>query len=187
MHYPERKIDLKDGREATLRSAREEDAAQLLQYLKATAGETAFLTREPEEVNMTLEKEKAFIKKVDEGERELMLLAFVDGRHAGNCSLTPAGSFLRFRHRCVVAIALYQEFWGLGLGRQMLETILKEAAGWGYEQAELEVANGNDRAIALYESLGFRRFGTLPRNMKYADGSYRDVHWMMLELEPRTL
>lgn len=183
MHYPERKIRLKDGSYATLRSAREEDAAQLLQYLKTTAGETAFLTREPEEVTMTLEKEKAFIKKVEDGERELMLLAFVDGQHAGNCSLTPAGSFLRYRHRCVVTIALYQEFWGLGLGRQMLELVLKEAKNRGFEQAELEVADGNDRAIALYESLGFRRFGTLPRNMKYADGSYRDVHWMMHELD----
>ena len=182
MHYPERKLKLKNGSEATLRSAREEDAAQLLQYLKATAGETSFLTREPEEVTMTLEKERAFIKKVEDGERELMLLAFVDGGHAGNCSLMPAGSFLRYRHRCVVAIALYQEFWGLGLGRQMLETVLKEAANCGFEQAELEVADGNDRAIALYESLGFCRFGTLPRNMKYADGSYRDVHWMMREL-----
>ena len=182
MHYTEKPIPLKDGSYATLRSAREEDAAQLLQYLKVTASETSFLIREPEEVTMTLEKEKAFIKKVEDGERELMLLAFVDGRHAGNCSMTPAGSFLRYRHRCVVAIALYQEFWGLGLGRQMLETVLKEAKNCGFEQAELEVADGNDRAIALYESLGFRRFGTLPQNMKYEDGSYRDVHWMMREL-----
>lgn len=182
MHYPERKRKLKNGQEATLRSAREEDAAQLLQYLKATAGETAFLTREPEEVTMTLEKEKAFIKKVEDGERELMLLAFVDGRHAGNCSLMSAGSFLRYRHRCVIAIALYQEYWGLGLGRHMLGAVLAEAKNCGFEQAELEVADGNERAISLYESLGFRRYGSMPRNMKYVDGSYRDVHWMMKEL-----
>ena len=173
---------MKNGSDAILRSAREEDAEKLLEYLRATAKETSFLTREPEEVTMTLEKEKTFIHKMEEDTRELMLLAFVEGRHAGNCSLMSAGSFLRYRHRCVIAIALYREFWGLGLGRHMLEAVLAEAKNCGFEQVELEVADGNDRAISLYESLGFRRYGSMPRNMKYADGSYRDVHWMMKEL-----
>ena len=50
---------------------------------------------------------------------------------------------------------------------------------YGYEQAELEVASENTAAIALYESLGFQVFGRLPRNMKYADGTYADMLWMM--------
>ena len=37
----------------------------------------------------------------------------------------------------------------------------------------------NQAAVALYEKLGFVRCGTLPRNMKYADGHYADVYWMV--------
>ncbi len=81
-----------------------------------------------------------------------------------------------------VAIALYQEYCGAGIGRIMMETVLEEARKYGYEQAELEVIAGNKPAIALYESLGFRKYGGFPDNMKYADGTYTDAWWMMKKL-----
>ena len=40
---------LKDGREALLRSPREEDIPAMLDYLRRSAGETEFLLRYPEE------------------------------------------------------------------------------------------------------------------------------------------
>ena len=46
------------NRELLLRNARAEDAWMLLEYLKATAAETRFLLKEPEELTMTLEQEK---------------------------------------------------------------------------------------------------------------------------------
>ena len=58
----------------------------------------------------------------------------------------------------------------------MVLDIAKKA---GYEQAELEVIANNKPAIALYEKLGFQKYGTFPDNMKYADGSYADAYWMM--------
>ena len=64
----------------------------------------------------------------------------------------------------------------------MLETVLEEAKKLGYEQAELEVIADNERAIALYEKLGFRKYGTFPNNLKYQDGSYADGYWMMKKL-----
>lgn len=54
---------------------------------------------------------------------------------------------------------------------------------------EIRIAFFTDRcgqkktsAVALYEKLGFRRYGTFPRNTKYADGSYDSAYWMMKEL-----
>ena len=64
----------------------------------------------------------------------------------------------------------------------MLETVLDIAKKMGYEQAELEVIADNKPAIALYEKLGFKIYGTFPNNMKYADGSYADTYWMMKKL-----
>lgn len=111
-----------------------------------------------------------------------MLVAEVDGRHAGNCSLMCLKCFKRYRHRCEVAIALYQEFCGAGIGKKMLETMLELAQNCGYEQVELEVIAGNDGAKALYEKLGFKVFGHFPDNLKYADGTYADAFWMMKKL-----
>ena len=46
----------------------------------------------------------------------------------------------------------------------------------------LEVVTENRRAISLYQKMGFRICGTLPDNMKYKDGTYADVYWMMRKL-----
>ena len=64
----------------------------------------------------------------------------------------------------------------------MLETILDVAKKKGYEQAELEVIADNGKALALYEKLGFKKYGTFPDAMKYKDGSYVDAYWMMKKL-----
>ena len=64
----------------------------------------------------------------------------------------------------------------------MLEIVLDIAEKIGYEQAELEVIASNKSAIALYEKLGFKVYGTFPNNMKYRDGSYADAYWMMKKL-----
>ncbi len=64
----------------------------------------------------------------------------------------------------------------------MMEEALFAARNMGYEQAELEVAASNLRAIRLYESLGFQKYGTFPNNMKYKDGAYEDADWMMKKL-----
>ena len=64
----------------------------------------------------------------------------------------------------------------------MIEALLAIAKECGIEQVELEVVADNERAIALYKKLGFEVYGTMPRNMKYRDGTYADVYWMMKRL-----
>ena len=172
----------KKGRDVLLRSVEEKDAEALIDYMKITAAETPFLLREPDEISLTIEQEQAFIKAKKDSENELLLIAETGGRHIGNASLMSAGGFKRYRHRCEIAIALYQEYCGLGIGKAMLEMVLDIAKKAGYEQAELEVIANNKPAIALYEKLGFQKYGTFPDNMKYADGSYVDAYWMMKKL-----
>lgn len=60
--------------------------------------------------------------------------------------------------------------------------VLHVAKKAGYEQAELEVISDNKPAVALYEKLGFKIYGTFPDNIKYADGTYADAYWMMKKL-----
>ena len=159
-------IEIKDksNRTIVLRNATPDDAEDLITYLKATTAETAF-------INNCLNSD-----------RSLMLIATLDGKHIGNCSFNPVGNYRRYLHRCEVAIALYQEFCGYGIGKIMLETVLKAAKESGFEQAELEVISDNQNAIALYEKLGFQKYGTFPDNMKYADGHYASADWMMKKL-----
>lgn len=172
-------VKLKDGRSAMIRNAEPEDAQELIDYLKITAEETPFLMRNPEEINITLDEEIKFINNCKESEHGIMLIARIDGKHAGNASCTSLGPYVRYAHRCSVAVALYQKYCGLGLGKSMLNVILQEAEKAGYEQAELEVVTSNKNAVALYKTLGFDIYGEQKHSMKYKDGSYADEYLMM--------
>ena len=172
----------KSGNTILLRNAEETDAEELIRYLKTTSAETPFLVREPEEITLTVEQEREFLRGKKESERELMLIAIANGKHIGNCSVMQLGTNRRYAHRCQIGIALYQEFCSRGIGRNMMEATLQKAKEAGYEQAELEVIAGNERAISLYKQLGFQEYGILPDNVKYKDGSYADTVWMMKKL-----
>ena len=84
-----------------------------------------------------------------------------------------------FHHELTVCL---KEYCGCGIGAAMLQTVLNVAKEAGYEQAELEVMAENENAIVMYEKLGFKKYGTFPDNMKYADGEYMDAYWMMKKL-----
>ena len=131
---------------------------------------------------MTVEQEADFLRTMRDNPRALMLLVLVDGDCAGCCSVMPVGTRSRVLHRCGFAIALYEKYCGQGLGHTLLQTAMDAAKAVGYEQGELSVVCGNDRALRLYERLGFTRCGLLPRTLKYKDGHYADEILMVKTL-----
>lgn len=179
MKFQPRTITLKDGRTCVLRPTHPNDSADMIEYLKITAAETPFLLRYPDEVNYTLEGERELLGNLLESETSVMMVAVVDGRVAGNCSLNGMGNKRRILHRCSLAIALKKEFWNLGIGTAMMTYLEELARQIGYEQIELEVVEGNDTAKRLYEKCGFVETGKHVRALKYDDGSYRDEFIMI--------
>ncbi len=170
-----------NGKHVVLRSARPDEAQMLIEYLETVTGETRFLMCESDEVKYTEAEEAAFINAHNESKDALLLLAFVDGEYAGNCSFESKGGSRRAKHRAGIGIALFQKYTGFGLGRLMLQCLLEEIKEQGFEQAELTVVGGNDRAYYLYKSLGFKECGRIPNANKYDDGTYsEDILMVML-------
>ena len=75
------KITDKTGQEVILRNAETGDAENLINYLKAATEETPYLIREPDEVTLSLEEEQSFIRRIIASDRELMLIATINGKH----------------------------------------------------------------------------------------------------------
>ena len=171
-----------DGSEIVLRCAEPGEAGMLLDYLKTVTGETRFLMMEPDEIRITLEQEEEFINEHNRSDDMLLLLAFVDGEYAGNCSMGRKAGSRRNVHRAGIGIALFQKYTGRGLGKIMLKKLIGEAAKLGFEQLELTMVEGNERARRLYESVGFRECGRIPNANKYDDGTYADDCLMTLKL-----
>ena len=182
MHFAPETVPLKNGKTAVFRAAEPDDAPEMIAYLKDTAGETPFLLRYPDEVNFTAEQERTILQSKIDSPNEIMLVAYVNSELAGNCALASHGDKRRVKHRCSVAIALYEKYCNLGLGRILLNILLELAKQCGYTQAELGVIEGNERAKHVYESFGFKEYGFLPNAMHYKDGATRGEYFMVKEL-----
>lgn len=163
-----------NGRQVLLRSAKSEDALMLVTYLKTVTGETRYLMCEADEVKFTEDKEIAFINSMNESKDAMLLLAFIDGEYAGNCSFESKAGSRRAKHRVGIGIALFQKYTNFGLGKLMLQVLLDQIKEQGYEQAELTVVAGNDRAYHVYQKFGFKECGRIPNANKYDDGTYSD-------------
>lgn len=177
---------LKDGRAAVIRSPREEDIPGTLEYLRLTAGETEFLMRYPEECGVfTYEGEKAFFDRVNASGNEAMLVCVIGGRVVGTCQIMWSNK-IKIRHRASVAIALLKEYWGMGIGRRMMEELIRIARENGnILQIELDFIEGNTRARALYEKLGFRITACRPDAIRLKDGTLLNEYSMVKKLDRR--
>ena len=181
MKFEPKEISLKDGSNALLRSPTVDDAQDLLNYLKQTAGETPFLLRTPEECNMSVEEEVRFIENMSSSEFSLMILCTVDGRIAGNCQLSRKTK-IRNRHRGTIRIALIREFWKFGIGTAMFRELISLGKQWGLSQLELEVIEGNHRAMGLYEKMGFQTVAAHPDAIRLEDGTMLKEFLMVKKL-----
>lgn len=183
MLYETREILLKDGRTAILRApSPAADAAEMLDYMKATAGETPYLLREPEECTATAEQEEVYLQGVLESRNNTMIVCEMEGKIAGNCQITFKNR-LKNKHRAIVAIAILKEYWNLGIGTNLFREMIRLAQErGGIEQLELEVIEGNENALRLYEKMGFRIVGEKPNAIRLKDDTRLKEFYMVKEL-----
>ncbi len=178
------KFKLKDGREALLRSPKEEDVESTLEYLVISAGETDFILRYPEECGKyTPEGEKKLFEQKNESPDEAMIMCVVDGRVVGNCEISFFKG-MKTKHRASIGIALISEFWNQGIGTRMFEEMIRLAESReGVLQMELEFVEGNARARHLYEKMGFRITGVRPNAIRLKDGTLLNEYTMIREIK----
>ena len=183
MLLQEKNITLKDGTPAVLRSPSEEDAKEMLSFIIRASGETEFLLKNPEEfADFSIEQEKAFLQGSNTDPNGIMIVCLVNGKIAGNCQITFRAG-MKVGHRASVAIAILQEFWGLGIGTALFEEMIRIAKErGGVHQIELDFVEGNARARALYEKMGFRITGVVPDAIRLRDGSLVNEYTMVKRL-----
>ncbi len=64
--------------------------------------------------------------------------------------------------------------------KELSEMTMEEL--WELFRVFLTVVSSNDRAYRLYDSLGFKECGRIPKANKYQDGSYADDIHMVKRL-----
>lgn len=111
------------------------------------------------------------------------LVAEDHGRIVGSAGLHALPASLRRAHVRMLGLAVAPDWQGRGLGRQMMLRLLDWADHWaGVLRIELFVHTDNERAAALYRSLGFVEEG---RHRGYAMKAGRYVDSLsMARLHP---
>jgi len=167
-------IPLRDGRTAVIAPASEADAAAFLEHLEQVAGESDFMSFGPGESGHTLEQEVEYLKAFSDPATGLMLKAELEGTLSGVVTIV-RGVRQRFRHTGLLGLSVRRDAWGLGVGRALTRAALELAKDSGIRRVTLYVRADNQRAIRLYESLGFQHEGRLVGAFAVGDLEYDDL------------
>lgn len=175
-------IKLKDGREVVLREAAKADAAAMLKYIDTISRESDNLTFGEGEFILSVEEEENIIEGRRNTDNALFLIAEVNGEIVGNLSFS-AGSRRRVKHTGEFGVSVRKDYWGLGLGRALIEYMLDWAKASGIvRKINLRVRTDNENAIKLYKSLGFAMEGRISREFMI-NNEFFDSYQMGLELD----
>ncbi|MGA2034976.1 MAG: GNAT family protein [Thermoguttaceae bacterium] len=168
-------LTARTGQPFTIRTAQPEDAAAMLAYIRAVAGETEFFVLQPDEFPETKARERNWIQDHLDHPGQIVLLAEATGSIIGNVSFEN-GPHRRIAHRGSLGIAVVKERRGQRVGTALLESLLEWAtANPLIEKICLEVFATNKTAIRLYTKLGFVEEGLRLKDIKRGPGQYVDT------------
>lgn len=177
-----KEVLLKDGRPCILRNGSGPDAAEVYESFTLTHGETEFLLSYPDENSFDVPQEERFLMEKEKGERELELCAVLEGRIVGTAGIEAVGMKDKVKHRASFGVSVEKAAWGLGIGRALTLACIECAQAAGYSQLELDVVSANERAVALYKSVGFVEYGKNPKGFRTRGGEWQELLLMRLEL-----
>ena len=163
-----RRFTASDGREVTIRTPEWDDLDDMLDFINSLVEEEAMIAANQKQ---TRESEIDFLaRKLTslEKDRIIHVVAEVEGKMVGSCEIEPRPG--RFSHVGVLGMSVKEGYREVGIGQELMKEVERQAAKRGLESIMLEVFATNDRAIHVYEKMGYRRIGAIPDGIKYKGG-----------------
>jgi RimJ/RimL family protein N-acetyltransferase len=138
----------------TIRPIQPEDAAAYAALLEQLDIESTFLLFEPGERTMTVDQWAELIALMQTNGESTILVAEDGGELVG--FLRARGETLRrIRHNLYLVIAIRQSHQGKGIGTRLFTVIEDWAHQRHLHRLHLTVMTHNERAVALYQKMGF--------------------------------
>ena len=169
----------KDAREVILRAPRMEDLDDLLEFINSLVDEGAdILVTEKTSRETEADWLGRLLADIEKG-RVIDVCAEVAGKVVGN-SEVHKGTGKR-SHTGSLGVALREGYRDEGIGTEMLRILADESRKSGLKLLRLSVFDSNQRARHVYEKVGFREVGRIPKAIRKGEG-YVDEVYMALEL-----
>ena len=154
-----------------VRSAIEKDAKNLSDVRLQIDGETENLDREFGESYIDESGFKELIKVDTESINNVFLVAEVNGQIIG-FARCEGNKLKRISHKVEFGICVLEEYWGQGIGKNLLKESVHWADSNGIKKITLNVLETNVKAIKLYQNNGFEIEGILKKDKILSDGNY---------------
>ncbi|MGA2199280.1 MAG: GNAT family N-acetyltransferase [Nitrososphaerales archaeon] len=180
-----REIVSTDGRHVLLRPLKWDDLDGSLGFINNLVDERAEDPDFPLLVDrkLTMEQEAEWFaqrfRSIEKGD-VIEVVAEHDGKIVGTCDVI-RGTFSDTRHHGTLAIFVAKGWRDVGIGKAMISEILDQCRKDGLMTIELEALHTNGRAVDLYEKMGFREVGRIPKKV-YRDGRFYDKLVMAIVL-----
>jgi len=161
-------VKAKDGRKVVIRYLRFEDWPACLKHINSLVAEDAKIS-----INRKLSREEELewiskeLEAVEKGEC-IALCAEVNGRVVGICDIHKKK--YRESHIASLGISIAKAYRGIGIGEALMKKVLELAKKeLNVKIVILDVFENNPIARRLYEKLGFKVYGKLPKALQYKD------------------
>lgn len=160
----------------TIREITEDDAGPFLEMCRALDSESSFMMLEPGERTLSLDEQRERIRSLAGRHNAALLVAELDGKLVGYI-YADGGRYKRNQHCAHIVIGIRAAFTGRGIGRRLFAELFAWAGKHGLTRLELTVMIHNERAVRLYQKMGFEIEG-LRRRSLFVDGEYVDEYLM---------
>ena len=117
----EKTVTLKDGRNCLLRNGVTSDGKAVLDVFNRTHEETDYLLTYSDENRFTASQEADFLQRKTDSANNVEIIAVVDDVVVGTAGIDALGMRDKIKHRAVFGIAITKEFWGLGIGKYLMD------------------------------------------------------------------
>ncbi|MFE8699790.1 GNAT family N-acetyltransferase [Cytobacillus sp. FJAT-54145] len=162
----------------TIRSAIKSDAKDLSELRLQIDGETENMDREKGEDFIDPAGFEKIIESDTKHANKLFLVAETDGKIIGY-SRCVGNDLKRFLHKAEFGLGVLKDFWGYGVGKNLMKETISWADVNGIKKIVLYgVLETNERGIELYKGLGFEIEGLLKRDRILSDGKYYNTYIM---------
>ena len=163
-----------------IREATPDDAAAVIVHNDLIANEpNNGIIRGPGE-GMTLADEQAYLKTSLDTYNSIFLIAITPEEEVIGVCAFQGGRRKAVMHQGAIGISVNKEWRDKGLGTALMQRLIHWAKGKVIiTRLELTVMTHNERAIHVYEKLGFKKEGR-QRAALFKDGAYIDMYVMGL-------
>ena len=158
-----------------MRQAKPEDSKLFLELLKQLDQETEFMMMEPGERISTAEDMEQYVLSMVKSNSFLLLL--FDGQEVAGFLSAKRGAANRIKHSAYIVCGVLKNLRGKGYGTSLFRELLAWAPENGITRLELTVMCHNEKAVHLYQNMGFEIEGKLVHSM-IVNGVYVDEYAM---------